>query len=771
MTSIEKHDGYPTSFSGLFAEHPERPPIQAIRIPIVQRDYAQGRPGPQVEDIRNTFLDALHAAVTGSRPVGLDFVYGDVKAGTLLPLDGQQRLTTLFLLHWFICVRAGHTPSDQPWSAFTYDTRPSARRFCERLVEFAPPSGQPSLHEWITDQPWFLHGWEHDPTIQSMLRMLAAIEDKFGAADPGAAWYRLTDPDDPAVSFLLLPIEEVGAGDELYIKMNSRGKPLTAFENFKARLERLLDWDPKTSQDIAHKIDGSWSNLLWPMRGDDDIVDDEFLRYFEFIIEACEWRQGLLTQDTLLHQRAAVVFGEANERSRQNLEFLQQAFDVWKGYDDIEGTFTRLFTTSHTPASGGSDQSVVLFGTDVKTNLLAECCRVYGDSRGNSRVFSLSQTLLLYAVLQHRIHTTPDFANRLRVLRNLLAASEDEVRRDAMPKLIADVDAITLRPTLDAGFDEVSVFTKALVSAEREKQQLLATHPDLAPAIWRLEDHNLLRGSLGAIEFDDATLATHAGTFGALFDDTTQWPAITAALLACGDYQRRRPKSEGWQFGTGSAANDGVWRTLFAGSREDVASTRRALAVLMIGLASTTETPVAYLTRTTGTWRQTREAVEHLDWRYYLATYDVMRSGESGIYFGVDGQLGYRLCMLRRTYLNSLYRDPFLLAVVHEGGLAEAVDDPWFTGHLDNPRWMRLQRSGTGIRTVTAGYEIDAPLAPHDRARFDAICDSRGDVEYLDGIPLLRIPQNVTEERGPVDTIDRVRRGAQFLTALVDAGL
>ncbi|XUP88632.1 hypothetical protein B6672_009185 [Campylobacter jejuni] len=31
----------------------------------------------------------------------LDFIYGSVKNDVFLPLDGQQRLTTIFLLYWY----------------------------------------------------------------------------------------------------------------------------------------------------------------------------------------------------------------------------------------------------------------------------------------------------------------------------------------------------------------------------------------------------------------------------------------------------------------------------------------------------------------------------------------------------------------------------------------------------------------------------------------------------------------------------------------------
>ena len=39
-------------------------------------------------------------------------------------------------------------------------------------------------------------------------------------------------------------------------------------------------------------MDTTWSDLLWGLRGGDDLIDDEFLRYVEFITEVCEWREG-----------------------------------------------------------------------------------------------------------------------------------------------------------------------------------------------------------------------------------------------------------------------------------------------------------------------------------------------------------------------------------------------------------------------------------------------------------------------------------------------
>lgn len=771
MTGSEHRQGFLTSYAGLFTAHPGRRQITSVRIPLIQRDYAQGRPGPRVEEIRASFLDVLHSAVTGD-PVGLDFVYGDVdEDGTLLPLDGQQRLTTLFLLHWYLSIRTGQLPADQAWSRFSYDTRASARRFCERIVANPPAREQVGLADWIVDQHWFSHGWSIDPTISSMRTMIAAIERRFAGTDAAAAWSRLLDEDRPAVTFLLLPIDEIGAGDELYIKMNSRGKPLTPFENFKARLEQTLAWSPERAKGLAHKIDGRWADLLWPLRGDDDIVDDEFMRLLEFVIEVCEWREDRIDGDGLLHQRAAVVFGAGNPEVDAHLSFLFDAFDVWTDHDDLARTFAALFTTGYIAAEPGAPQPVALFGTDVHTDLFAECCRSYGKPRGMGRAFSLAQTLLLYAVLLHRMHDSADFPRRLRILRNLLAASVDEVRRENMPKLVADVRSLVLEATPAQALASVNTFTRALVSGEREKLAFLDGRPDLAPVVHRLEDHDLLRGSLSAFDLEPAHLDRRADAFIELYDDSAHWPQLTAALLAAGDYQRRRPNSEAWQFGTGSPDNDGVWRSLFSGARADVIPTRGALTVVLDAFSDAEAAPAEFLADFTGTWLEQRRMERRLDWRYYLVSYPCMREGGTGIYYGTAGVLGYSLCMLRRTQLNSWYRDPFLLAVLRESGVDEAVRDPWFTGYPTTARWMELLRSGTGLRAEEPGFTVNPSGLDAYRALLEKLSSQRDDLVH-DG-DRFRIPvaQQRIGDGTVVDIEDRVRKGAVVLKALVEAGL
>jgi hypothetical protein len=121
-----------------------------IGIPIIQRDYAQRRPSEQ--DVREEFLGAIESALTrppddSSLPLNLHFIYGSVEGREetrFSPLDGQQRLTTLFLLHWYLAWNDGCWPAfhalfrDEKRSRFSYCVRPSSNEFFDALVSYEP---------------------------------------------------------------------------------------------------------------------------------------------------------------------------------------------------------------------------------------------------------------------------------------------------------------------------------------------------------------------------------------------------------------------------------------------------------------------------------------------------------------------------------------------------------------------------------------------------------------------------------------------------------
>lgn len=291
------NSGERLSFYQLFQDKSLR-----VEIPLMQRDYAQGRANEN--EVRRIFLQALYRYLEEEKPFrDLDFIYGRVvnngaDRASFIPLDGQQRLTTLFLLHWYLAQLDGEVESFQTvlrgvgGSYFTYETRSSSREFCHALVgysldfdAFKVESEVPLLSDLIKDQSWFYLSWQHDPTIQSMLIMLDAIHDQFKGSQ--GYFSRLTDPNNPVVTFLFLNLEEFKLTDDLYIKMNSRGKPLTVFENFKAQLEKkikIYTWQddyyleafpqPVSGETyFAYRMDTDWVNVFWSCRSEQEGED------------------------------------------------------------------------------------------------------------------------------------------------------------------------------------------------------------------------------------------------------------------------------------------------------------------------------------------------------------------------------------------------------------------------------------------------------------------------------------------------------------------
>jgi hypothetical protein len=262
-----------TSFWQVIAEN-------SIVIPQIQRDYAQGRDDIKAVDIRNKILIRFHKPISTPNNLDIDFIYGYNSDHKFIPLDGQQRLTTLFLIHWYIAKNANKIAEVEILRRFRYETRQSSTDFCQAILDEPINFDEADLKKWILDQRWFFHSWKKDPTIISMLNMIYDIHFQFGGSDFIQLWDNICNK--RPITFNFLSIEDTGLTDDLYIKMNSRGKILTTFENFKVWFQKKypdnLDWQ--------NKIDNDWTNLFWKHRdafkssnSNDDTMDDEFMQF------------------------------------------------------------------------------------------------------------------------------------------------------------------------------------------------------------------------------------------------------------------------------------------------------------------------------------------------------------------------------------------------------------------------------------------------------------------------------------------------------------
>lgn len=614
-------------FESAIAYGDEEVSLTRISIPIIQRDYAQGRRDPDVDRVRKRFLEALHRAVTGS-PITLDFVYGDIdEHGVMTPLDGQQRLTTLFLLHWYAASKAGVPDAEREFLRnFGYETRYSARYFCESLTAFSP-SFVGRLSEEIVDQAWFPLDWQKDPTIASMLVMLDAIDERF--ADVDDLWDRLKGG---AITFYFLPIRDMGLTDELYIKMNSRGKPLTRFEHFKAELERCMHAaDAATSERVMRKIDCDWTDLLWRYRdsgdggADDLITDDEFLRYFRYVCDVLCYQEGKSPQGRASDEFGLLetCFTGDKERVLASVATLESYFDCWC---HIEGHESPTAFLASCMSHAREEDKIVVDG-QYKVDIFEDCLHSYSDRSGRRRQFPLNRMVMLYAVtcyLRNQGDVAWDnFARRLRILNNLIQNSEDAISdradRNRMPAILRQVDSVMLTGAFDDSLEPN--FSVNQIEEEKQKQAFLEEHPEKAPLVFMLEDHERLKGQIGIIGIDHVD---YADRFASLF--TCEWDLIDRAMMAVGDYGQR--ERNGWRWQYASKWMQAAWDQLFHRSANSgFEKTSKVLVELLSMSESFTNDALRQIA---DQFITSCEESSSFPWRYYYVKYDVFRPGRHG---------------------------------------------------------------------------------------------------------------------------------------------
>lgn len=646
-------------FSADFPVGEENVQLNKIVIPIIQRDYAQGRRDSNVERIRLRFLDSLKNAIT-NKPITLDFVYGDIdENGVMTPLDGQQRLTTLFLLHWYAAKRENISKEEYGFlSNFSYETRYSARDFCDLLVNKYTPSFTQAISEEIIDQAWFPLDWAKDPTISSMLVMLDAIHNMF--SEVSDIWNSLKNG---AISFYFLPIKDMGLTDELYIKMNSRGKPLTQFEHFKAELEHgLREIDENIAKRVMRKIDIDWTDMLWRYRGTDNVTDDEFLRYFRFVCDIICYQSGGTTQgksnDEFDLQKE--YFSKESTDVLSNIEKLESYFDCWCNLDGLspEEFISKFISYNHEP-------SKIKIESRYQLDIFGDCLRIYADVSGNgNRSFPLNRIILLFAIvtyLQHKEEITEnDFSRRIRIVNNLVQNSEDEISDsehrtsgNRMPAILRQVEEIIVTGNINLAIEK-SLNTNQL-EEEVLKSEWLENNPDMAEALFELEDHDLLQGQISIVGLDNPE---YFSRFRSLF--YCEWDLIDCALMSIGQYGQKEKNGRRYQLGTSSHRNVKAWRTLFHKSANSgFEETKRILATLL----SQKETfDNDFLKAIKNNFIEKSEAESIFDIRYYYIKYSYFRPGSYGKYkWNNYTSKPYELAvMLTETKLSENTYQPFL---------------------------------------------------------------------------------------------------------------
>lgn len=271
-----------------------------IIIPSIQRDYIQ----PLNDSIINGLVDVLVKAYANGETKDLNYLYGINDAdGNFIPIDGQQRLTTLWLLHLYVAARLGYRLN----TTIEYQTRDISGDFCNALSDKLASLNfeLPKISDEIKDANWFIGCWEESVTVKSMLICLDVIHRivEIEKVALNILWANMNAGEKSSVRFAFHNPTDLGK--DIYVKMNSRGKALTQFENLKSWLDDKLKGLCK--KHISHssfaiefynkwrvEMDNDWTDFFWRNRNRSAVfpeeIDDSQLRLF-YTIAYVIWAQ------------------------------------------------------------------------------------------------------------------------------------------------------------------------------------------------------------------------------------------------------------------------------------------------------------------------------------------------------------------------------------------------------------------------------------------------------------------------------------------------
>lgn len=712
----------------------------SVVIPQLQRDYAQGRAA--AKELRERFLSQILRVLRGERRLNLDFVYGYDKALSpnhhpiFYPLDGQQRLTTLWLLHWYLLPSESLAEEREWLLRFSYRTRSSSTRFCQLLVEHAVVDGLRLDVAAIKDQPWYRQSYNADATIAAMLGTLRTIKELVAPEERVALWERLCHQ--RALTFDVIDIkgEEFRLTDELYIKMNARGKQLTSFECYKADLTRALreigeqdvpccyKGKPLSYADyFAFKVDNEWLDLFY--HREIDGLDERMYGFIQNIAKLCFFldpENAKKNVDAFTYWDSVNVFSIQDNADR--LISILDLFERIQAKQPLRDFFATLTPSIRFSEEDGKDASA-----SVK-DLFRESC-----DKNASVNLVLLLAMSYYMETYQLVEATEELQDYLRVVRNLLWGERqlDEmryrsnVRINSLLTYWGWIEPLASREqVLDAIKNSGEVFLKKKKENEKEPKSKLhqrvdfiLKYPELKPLIGELEDHPLLAGQLGIFDLDqDANdFKRQAEAFKLIFD-----PAFCArgdadkliirALVASG-YPGVQGKNvwggyrDTWFFG-----GNGRWSTVLSIKEYEQSEQRKAIRQLLSQFAGGTGDTKERLQRIIDAYLESEDA-KRRGWRYYFVKYPEFYSGDTN-FFAWDNReetADAYVDSLKSFSSNPLigyHANAYVQVVWRLVGRGDTHCRPeWVQGAKDSR--LHLVRSGIYIGHTPEGWRIDLP--------------------------------------------------------------
>lgn len=499
-----------------------------IIIPDLQRDYcwgdenntkSTGENGELVSGFVNNLLTQFdeYQNKNDKEFLNLGLFYGyEVPANHIQLCDGQQRLTTLYLLLGMINKKTIEHKEDSPTEGkfrhylisdfeykhddkepyLNYAIRESSLYFLSDLVCKFFIANEDNV-ETIKSSDWYFDYYNLDPSIQSLLKALAKIESFLKDKNPNCVEFGewLLNK----VTFLYFDMENRKNGEETFVVINTTGESLSSTQNLKPLVlqEKNVSFDNTIFKSIDGKdIDGCWEEIetwFWQKReGDNDTADAgfaEFLRWISIIEQVDKAAPEEEQTESIKKLIQLILQGKHCDFPYKKIPF-EKIYNYWKALNWIADPKREFsFVDNYLSPSVNKDvnnrnaigQNVCFVLLPVLKYVYKNISSIESDTdkqRNAKRIYEFFKNLIRIGNVSKAVNTL--VGDTIKII-----------------DLIKNGDLVDL---IDPKVDVSNVSKQILTAEEKKKLEILrncTTDRDkVEEAFWKAQEHNIWSGEI-----------------------------------------------------------------------------------------------------------------------------------------------------------------------------------------------------------------------------------------------------------------------------------
>lgn len=489
-----------------------------IIIPDLQRDYCWGKTNGESDGMNlvQTFVENLLIHNKSKLNLGLLYAY-ESPVGHIQLCDGQQRITTLFLLLGHLNKRTekdalinlviSEKERSDDWEPYLqYSIRESSLYFLSDLTRYFFSSDSKFKTSEICKQPWYFKDYDYDPSIQSMIAAMEIIEDildskKFSSIDIENIGGNIAKN----LSFLYYDMGNRTNGEETFVVINTTGEPLSSSENLKPN---LINAQSETLQAEYAKTWEKWEQYFWKSRQPNDTADNgmqEFFRWITYLESSDSEFKGKMAKDGKYKFDLSIRFSE-----------IDCYFNIVKHLFENNYFNISLLAPKTDPHIQNKNEQIDWF----KLLPLIKYIKKFGLDKLNSKDIQRVHKLFQHFAL---------ISNVAKDMERFLPASVELI------ELMEDKDICCLKDFDNKGLITTELKRKLTILSEAGNQR-----QEIEEAFWEEESNDFWKGEISIL----INLATVNGSFSIdefkkyasvvklVFQNRSEWDLTRRCLLA-----------------------------------------------------------------------------------------------------------------------------------------------------------------------------------------------------------------------------------------------